>query len=355
VMSRRLIAVILLIIVPLVFAGCISSAQLSSPDFSKLYKKTQESVVQIKTKKYVDEKDGLRIERHAASGVVMASRRIAENRFETRVLTNFHVVRNQDELYVHTADGKQYRATILGYDELRDLASLTMTTSQQLQPVVLGESEKLNIGDWAYLIGNPLGIPWSLSVGRIGNIGKNPLYDTIQFDGGLNKGNSGGALFNTKGELVGISHRVGGDNIGFAISARIVKQLWPALERGEVVSHGYIGVTLTEIGWLDQATARALGLSYPPQIEIGVVISDVVPYSSAFFAGLMVGDIIVAIARTKITTVEDAQDAIARSGPGTQILLTIIRGNLVKDFIMPVESAPVSGNKGPADAALKNS
>lgn len=247
------------------------------------------------------------------------------------VLTNYHVIENSDSITVTSYDGTAYDAQLIGYDESLDTAILKIEPDTELTPVVLGNSDALNVGDSVIAIGNPLGeLTFSLTAGAVSALDRkvtmssSVTMDLIQTDCAINSGNSGGALFNLYGEVVGItnakyssssSSEASIDNIGFAIPINdVVPIITSILEKG-YIAKPYIGVSITDVS---QET-QSYGL---PQ---GAAVKEVAEGSPAEAAGLQVNDIIVKANDTEITGKSELVDFIGACSVGDQISLTVYR------------------------------
>lgn len=196
----------------------------SYPNYVDLYKKNWQSVVWIKL---TMETEG-RIEPNSGSGVVVSSEKISSIEYAEYIITAHHVIRNWKEIYIHTPHRankrfEKFLATVVGFDKKSDLALLKIITPQKILPAPLGDSDNLEIGEWVYAIGCPLDRTWSLAVGVVGNL-SGSVTEGIQFDGSLRPGNSGGGLFNTKGELVGITLSNSSEKLGYAVSVNNAKE-----------------------------------------------------------------------------------------------------------------------------------
>ena len=206
------------------------------------------------------------------------------------ILTNNHVVEDADEVKVTLSDEKSYDAKIIGMDKRTDLAVLKINVDHDLPIVALGDSSKLEVGDWVIAIGNPFGLERTVTAGIVSArgrvIGSGPYDDFIQTDASINPGNSGGPLFNLRGEVVGINAAIvaGGQGIGFAIPVNMAKDLLPQLKSGKV-SRGWLGVQI-------QKVTPELAESFHLDSEKGALVADVVEDSPADRAGIKTGDII---------------------------------------------------------------
>lgn len=260
-----------------------------------------------------------RIEQTLGSGVVVDA--------AGHIVTNHHVIDKAERVNVQLADGRQGEAIVVGRDPDTDLAVLRVDLGQV--PVMpLGRSDQLRVGDVVLAIGNPIGLTQSVTQGIVSGTGRGQLgvatfENFIQTDAPINVGNSGGALVNTHGELVGINTAVlaknlGVEGIGFAIPVNLVRGVvQEILSHGRVI-RGSIGVVLGEV---DAAQAERLGLA-----RAGVVITNLFQGSPAVQAGLRPGDIVTSIAGNAVRSQQDALSHIATTTPGQSIDVVIVRG-----------------------------
>jgi serine protease Do len=243
------------------------------------------------------------------------------------ILTNNHVVRGADELEVKLEDGREFEAQVVGADSLSDVAVLKVE-AQSLPAVIVGNSDRLRVGEWVMAIGNPFGFEHSVTTGIVSASGR-PRFGQeygsfIQTDAAINPGNSGGALVNLRGELVGINTAIitrsgGYQGIGFAIPVNLVKNVMQQLiEHGEV-KRGLLGV---EIDNLDRVTAEALGLEKTQ----GVLIQKVRPGGAADKAGVKQGDVVLEVEGKPVRNVVELKSQIGETPPGTRVDLLVVRG-----------------------------
>ena len=249
------------------------------------------------------------------------------------IVTNYHVVENGTSIKVTTFDNQSYDATLVGYDESNDVAVLKITASG-LTPVTMGSSEDLNVGDEVVAIGNPLGeLTFSLTKGNVSakdrtvTLSGNVTMKLIQTDAAINSGNSGGALFNMYGEVVGITNaKYSGssssgeasiDNIGFAIPLDSVKKIITEIIEKGYAAKPYIGVQLT-----DAADAA--------------LIYSVVKDSPAEKAGLQTNDIVTAANGEKVTCADDLTAVVKAMEPGDTLTLTVTRGGQETELTVTV-------------------
>lgn len=246
------------------------------------------------------------------------------------ILTNYHVVEESDSITVAMYDETEYDAVLVGYDESNDIAVLKVE-AEGLSPVILGDSDDLNVGDDVVAIGNPLGeLTFTLTAGKVSakdrevTFSNNVTMDLIQTDCAINSGNSGGALFNMYGEMIGITNaKYSGssgsgasiDNIGFAIPVNSVWEIVESIIEKGYVTKPYLGVTVGTVS----RESQMYGL---PQ---GAAVQGVVEDSPAQKAGLQAGDIITHVGKTQIQTGEQLVDMVAECAPGDVMELTVYR------------------------------
>ncbi|AKU91606.1 DegQ family serine endoprotease [Vulgatibacter incomptus] len=240
------------------------------------------------------------------------------------VLTNNHVIDGADQIEVKLADGREFKAQVVGSDPKTDVALLRLENAKDLPAVMLGDSDAAEVGDWVVAIGNPFGLSHSVSMGIVSAkerfIGAGPYDDFIQTDAAINPGNSGGPLFNSRGEVIGINTAIvaQGQGIGFAVPINLVKALVPQLEGKGHVSRGWLGVATQDL-----TAELAKGLSLGKQH--GALVADVVPGSPAEAAGVRPGDVIVSVDGRTIETYAQLSRTVAFLSPGTRIALGVMR------------------------------
>ena len=246
------------------------------------------------------------------------------------ILTNYHVIEDSNSITVSFYDGTSASAALIGYDESNDIAVLKVET-ENLTPVILGDSDNLNVGDSVLAIGNPLGeLTFSLTAGAISakdrqvTLSSNVTMNLMQTDCAINSGNSGGALFNLFGEVIGItnakystssSSEASIDNIGFAIPINHIRPIVDSIIEKGYISKPYIGVSVTDVS---QET-QSYGL---PQ---GAAVKAVVENSPAAAAGLQVNDIITQVDGTAITGSSDIVSIVSKCQVGQVLKLTVYR------------------------------
>ncbi|WP_199609678.1 DegQ family serine endoprotease [Flocculibacter collagenilyticus] len=246
---------------------------------------------------------------------------------EGYVVTNYHVIDGADDIVVTLKDGRQLDAKKIGGDKASDIALLKIKP-EKLTEIKLANSDKIRVGDFAIAIGNPFGLTQTVTSGIISALGRSGLNiegyeDFIQTDAAINSGNSGGALVNLNGELIGINTAIYGPNggnvgIGFAIPSNMMSNLVEQIiEYGEV-KRGVLGI---KGGPVTSELADAMNLS----VAQGAFISEVTPDSGASEAGLKAGDVITSVNGIKIKNFSELRSKIATQGAGKKVKLGIIR------------------------------
>lgn len=244
------------------------------------------------------------------------------------IVTNSHVVQDAKEVTVTLSNNNQYKAIVLGRDDKMDLAVLKIDTEEKLSYVIFGDSDKVRVGEWVVAIGNPFGLGGSVSVGivsaRARDINLGSLNEFIQTDAAINRGNSGGPLFNTDGEVIGINTAIfspsgGNVGIGFAIPSNSVKDLIGALSKGQKVKHGWIGVKV-------QAITPEIAESLKLPGTAGALIAEVSKNGPADKSGLKVGDVILSFGGEKVNTMSRLPSIVAKSKIDRYVDVEVYRG-----------------------------
>jgi Do/DeqQ family serine protease len=248
------------------------------------------------------------------------------------ILTNHHVVDGAENIKVDMNDGRTLDAKLIGSDPPSDLALLKVNATG-LTYMTPGDSDKVRVGDVALAIGNPLGIGQSVTMGIISAKGRatpgpgaGNFEDFLQTDAPINHGNSGGALINTLGELIGINSQIapgetgGNIGIGFAIPSNMAKTVMDQLVKNGKVRRGQLGISVSRV---TSDMAASLGL---PDVK-GVIINSVRSGSAAEKAGLRQGDVITAINDNPVTDTNAFRNRVAGNAPGSEITLTVLRDN----------------------------
>lgn len=243
------------------------------------------------------------------------------------VVTNYHVIRNAGEITVITHDGAEYEAEVKGIDEKTDLALLGVEPDHDLPFVDFGDSDQVRVGDWVLAIGNPFGLGGTATTGIVSARGRNirsgPLDDFLQIDAPINRGNSGGPLFNTRGEVVGVNTAIfspngGNIGIGFAIPSNMVNNVVAQLDRNGFVERGWLGVYIQTI---TEDLADSIGRSDTD----GALITSVVEDSPAERAGLRPGDVVLSYDEQAVETIRNLPRLVAATAPGDEVEMSIWR------------------------------
>jgi len=256
------------------------------------------------------------------------------------ILTNAHVVEQADKVTVSLKDGRQFEGQVQGVDKVTDLA-VVRVQGGNLPVVPLGDSNQVEVGDWAIAVGNPLGLDNTVTLGIVSTLKRSSAQagipdkrlDFIQTDAAINPGNSGGPLLNELGEVIGINTaiRAGAMGIGFAIPVNTVKDISNQLAQGKKVAHPYVGiqmVTLTpDIAKENNNDPNSNFLV--PEIN-GVLVIKVFPDTPAAAAGVRRGDVVIAIDGQQVKSAEQLQRVVENSGVDQVIQIKLRRGNQTK-------------------------
>ncbi len=294
-------------------------------------------------------------QRALGSGVIVSN--------DGYIMTNYHVVADADVIKVETTEGRSFTAKVIGTDKPSDLALIKIPATD-LHPVALGNSDAVKVGDVVLAVGNPLGIGQTVTMGIISAkgrstaVGDGSYEDFLQTDAPINHGNSGGALVNTKGELVGINSQIlsnsdGNIGIGFAIPANMAHHVMDQLKTNGKVTRSQLGVTVQQV---TEDMAQSLGLKQPG----GAIISSVAAGSAADQAGLKQGDVIESFNGQTVHDFNSLRNHVAETAPGTNATVAIVRDGAEKSVTVKLEEANPeksarddrSGSKGDNTAGL---
>jgi serine peptidase DegS len=278
-----------------------------------------------------------RVEGSLGSGVILDA--------EGHLVTNDHVIRGADQIRVQLADGRVATPTIVGTDPDTDLAVLRVDLDDP--PVMpMGRSNELRAGDVVLAIGNPFGLSQTVTQGIVsatgrGRLGVTDFEDFIQTDAAINFGNSGGALINTDGELIGIntavlSQALGTDGISFAIPVNMVRGVMDQILEHGRVRRGWLGVSSEE---LPRGMAAALGIDPP----VALRISSVDPNGPAARAGVRVDDLVTHLNGAPILNAQEALNRVAALTPGSELEIRAVRGKAHMTFKATLEERPPRG------------
>ncbi|MBK4785651.1 MAG: serine endoprotease DegQ [Pantoea sp. Pent] len=244
------------------------------------------------------------------------------------ILTNNHVVNGADKISVQLSDGNEYDAKLIGHDERTDIALIQVEGAKNLTQVKIADSDTLKVGDFAVAIGNPFGLGQTATSGIISALGRSGLNlegleNFIQTDAAINRGNSGGALVNLNGELIGINTAIlassgGNIGIGFAIPSNMAMNLAQQLIQFGEVKRGQLGIKGTEM-------TADIAKAFNVDAQRGAFVSEVLPKSAAEQAGIKAGDIITAINDKPITSFAELRVKVGTTPPGQQVKIGLLR------------------------------
>lgn len=264
------------------------------------------------------------------------------------VVTNYHVIENATQIDVSLGDGRKARATLVGFDVDTDIAVLKIDL-EKLPAIAMADDKDLLVGDVVLAIGNPFGIGQTVTMGIVSGLNRNHLgistfENYIQTDAAINHGNSGGALVNSNGYLVGINTAIyagnsntsdGNIGIGFAIPSTTVKAIADEIIKTGAVSRGYIGVASQNI---TPEMARTFNL----KSQDGVIIATVRPEGPAGQAGVTVGDVLTQVNDAPIKDTASMLSEIAKLKPGTQAKVKLVRNGQTMELTMIIAKRPAA-------------
>jgi len=243
------------------------------------------------------------------------------------IVTNNHVIDGAEEIQINLHDGTKLKAELIGKDTKTDIALLKVNTTKELKAVRFGSSGAIKVGDWVMAIGNPFGLGGSVTVGIISakarNINSGPYDDYLQTDASINKGNSGGPLFNMDGEVVGVNTAIisptgGSIGIGFSVPADTVLPVVEQLREFREVRRGWLGVKIQTV---TGEIASALGV---PE-NTGALVAAVTPDGPAAKGGLKPGDVIVTFDKESVATMRNLPRLVARAPIDQQVDVEVVR------------------------------
>jgi serine protease Do len=262
------------------------------------------------------------------------------------IVTNHHVIDGADKVLVKLSDGRQMEATVVGSDPLTDIALLRIKATDDLPAITFGNSDEMRAGDEVFAVGNPFGLGGTVTSGIVSatsrNINSGPYDDFIQTDAAINRGNSGGPLFNNKGEVIGVNTSIfspdgGSVGIGFAVPSDLVQAIVTDLEDDGTITRGWLGV---QIRPMTDEVASVLGYDAPR----GAVIEAVQDDSPAAKAGLADGDIILSFNGTDIKELRDLTRAVAKMTPESNADVVVLHKGAEKTIEVKI------GTLGASDA-----
>jgi len=260
------------------------------------------------------------------------------------IVTNYHVIKNAQDITVTMNDNTYFKAEVLGYDAKTDLAVLQIKANKDLSFVTFGDSDKARVGDTVMAIGNPFGLGGSVSTGIISarsrDISIGTMHEFIQTDAAINRGNSGGPLFDLNGKVIGINTAIyspsesgGNVGIGFAIPSNLAVSIIDTLKSGKKIKHGWLGVQVQPI---TREFAESLGLKDTK----GALVADIVKNSPAEKGGIKVGDILLEFDGKKVERMTQLPQMVSRTEPEKKAQIKLLRsGKEVNVKVVIGESA----------------
>jgi serine protease Do len=269
------------------------------------------------------------------------------------ILTNNHVVENAERIVVKLSDGREFDAKVVGRDSKTDIAVIKIHDKGNLPIASLGDSDKVEVGEWTMAIGNPFGLDNTVTAGIVSakgrHIGAGPYDNFIQTDASINPGNSGGPLINLRGEVVGINtaifSRTGGNiGIGFAIPINLAKELVPQLKSKGKVTRGWLGVVIQKV---TPDLAESLGLDQAR----GALVANVAKDGPAEHAGVKVGDVIVEFDGKEVKDSNELPILVARTSVDRKARLKVLRDK--KEVTLTVTIGELKDEEVVASAAEK--
>ncbi|MCG3100383.1 serine endoprotease DegQ [Enterobacter cloacae] len=244
------------------------------------------------------------------------------------ILTNNHVISQADKISVQLNDGREFDAKLIGGDDQSDIALLQVQNPSNLTQIAIADSDKLRVGDFAVAVGNPFGLGQTATSGIVSALGRSGLNlegleNFIQTDASINRGNSGGALLNLNGELIGINTAIlapggGSIGIGFAIPSNMAKTLAQQLIQFGEIKRGLLGIKGME---MSADIAKAFNIN----VQRGAFVSEVLPNSGSAKAGVKSGDVIVSLNDKPLSSFAELRSRIATTEPGAKVKLGLIR------------------------------
>ena len=338
-------------------------AQYGFPSFADLAEKLIPTVVNIST---IQQPDQINIPAEGSNGggeyydplegrVALGSGFIISE--DGYIITNYHVIENAEVVNVVLFDNTEVEADIIGGDEKTDIALIKIEPPFELDKVTFGDSDAIRVGDWVPAIGNPFGLGGSVTAGIVSaksrDIAAGPYDNFIQTDAAINQGSSGGPMFNTKGEVIGINSALfstSGNNmgIGFAIPINIVEWIVKQLEQSGEVKRGWIGIRV-------QPNSKNLARSLNLKDSQGIIVSGISENGPAAKAGLQAGDVIISLGQTEINSCKDFSRLIAEMPAGSEAQLVIWRNQEIEPITAKVENMPKSPKAAPREQVKPDS
>jgi len=284
-----------------------------------------------------------------ASGVVI-------NAEKGYVLTNNHVVNGADKISVQLSDGREFDAKLIGHDEQTDIALIQVSGAKGLTQIKVADSDQLKVGDFAVAIGNPFGLGQTATSGIVSALGRSGLNlegleNFIQTDAAINRGNSGGALVNLNGELIGINTAIlssagGNIGIGFAIPGNMAMNLAQQLIEFGEVKRGQLGIKGTEM------TAE-MAKAFNVEVQHGAFVNEVLPGSAAAKAGIKAGDIITTLDDKPVESFAALRVKIGTTAPGKEVKVGLLRDGKPQTLTVKLDNSTQTASTELLNPALQ--
>jgi serine protease Do len=273
------------------------------------------------------------------------------------ILTNNHVVDHATTVTVIMNDKREYKARLVGADPKTDVAVLKVDANAALEPITIGDSDKVQVGDYVLAVGNPFGVGKTVTMGIVSatgraNLGIEEYEDFIQTDASINPGNSGGALVNDRGELIGINTAIlahgseGNQGIGFAVPVTVARGVMDQIIKNGKVTRAYLGVMAQEV------TPAIASAFHEPEVR-GALVGDVSPNSPAQKAGLQKGDIILDINGKPVNNSAELRMRVSLMAPGSAVNVKVFRNGAEK--MLPLTLAEMPTEKAQNEVPGKDS
>jgi len=289
-------------------------------------------------------------ERSLGSGVIVNA--------DGYILTNSHVVAGADEITISLGDKREFKGRVVGTDPKTDVAVVKIE-AKGLPVLAFGDSSKVQVGEFALAVGNPFGVGQTLTMGIISATGRRGLdiedyEDFIQTDAAVNSGNSGGALVNVRGELIGINTAIvsggtgGNQGVGFAVPVNMARGVMDEILKHGKVTRGWLGVAIQPVS---PEIAKAFGLTGEPR---GALVADVTPHSPAERSGINKGDIILNLNGVPVSDSQELRLKISMMAPGTTVNLKLLRDRQERDIAVTLaeSSTKAESEVNPAGNAI---
>ncbi len=269
------------------------------------------------------------------------------------IVTNNHVIEGADEITANFNDGTKLTATLVGHDDKTDLALLKVKADKPLTSVKFGDSGKMRVGDWVMAVGNPFGLGGTVTLGIVSarnrDINSGPYDNFIQTDASINRGNSGGPLFDMDGEVIGINTAIisptgGSIGIGFAVPSEIAIGVVDQLRQYGETRRGWLGVRIQQV---TQDVAQGLSMAGPPR---GALVAGVDAKGPAAEGGIQAGDVILSFDGEAIDSMHDLPRIVAEKPVGKQVTVHVLRNGKEEDFTVTLGRLEEADKVAAADA-----